>query len=97
MRLQRRRGRKLIIIPEGLAVPAPKPRRDDTLIRALVRAHRWRRLLPLSCLAPDIVAFDPRRAAAKGAPTLTRRVANATVNRPNAAVAADGSWAVSKK
>jgi len=42
MRLQRRGGRKLIVTPEG-AVPTPKPRRDDTLIKALVRAHRWRR------------------------------------------------------
>jgi hypothetical protein len=59
----------------------PKPRRDDTLIKALVRACRWRRkiesgqaksitdlaeqegvtdayvcrLLPLTCLAADIV------------------------------------------
>ena len=24
-------------------MPTPKPRRDDTLIKALVRAHRWRR------------------------------------------------------
>jgi hypothetical protein len=80
MRLQRRGGRKLIMTPEG-ATPLPKPRRDETLIRALVRAHRWRRriesgrarsvtdlaaadgitdayvcrLLPLTCLAPDIV------------------------------------------
>ena len=72
--------RRLIITPEG-AVPTPKPRRDDTLIKALVRANRWRRkiesgrarsitslaeqeggtnayvcrLLPLTCLAPDIV------------------------------------------
>jgi hypothetical protein len=29
--------------PEGAAVPTPKPRRDETLIKALVRAHRWRR------------------------------------------------------
>jgi hypothetical protein len=62
-------------------VPAPKPRRDETLIKALVHAHGWRRkiesghaksitdlaeqadvtaafvcrLLPLTCLAPDIV------------------------------------------
>jgi hypothetical protein len=62
-------------------MPAPKPRRDETLAKALVRAHRWRRkiergeaksitdlaeqervtdayvcrLLPLTCLAPDIV------------------------------------------
>jgi hypothetical protein len=81
MRLQRRGGRKLIMTPEGVAPVAPKPRRDETLIRALVRAHRWRRriesgqtksitdlaeqegvtdayvcrLLPLTCLAPDIV------------------------------------------
>jgi hypothetical protein len=62
-------------------VPPPKPSRDETLIKALVRAHRWRRriesglaksitdlaeqedvtvayvcrLLPLTCLAPDLV------------------------------------------
>ena len=67
--------------PEGAAVPTPKPRLDETLIKALVRAHRWRRkvesgqaksitdlaeqegvtdayvcrLLPLTCLAPEIV------------------------------------------
>jgi hypothetical protein len=81
IRLQRRGGRKLIMTPEGVAAPTPKPRRDETLIKALVRAHRWRRkiesgraksitdlaeqegvtdayvcrLLPLTCLAPDIV------------------------------------------
>ena len=81
IRLQRRGGRKLIMTPDGAAVSPPKPRRNDTLIKALVRAHRWRRrieggqaksitdlaeqegvtdayvcrLLPLSCLAPDIV------------------------------------------
>jgi hypothetical protein len=43
MRLQRRGGRKLIMTPEGAAAPTPKPRRDETLIKALVRAHRWRR------------------------------------------------------
>jgi hypothetical protein len=81
IRLQRRGGRKLIMMPEGVTAPAPKPRRDETLVKALVRAHRWRRriesgqaksitdlaeqenvavayvcrLLPLTCLAPDIV------------------------------------------
>jgi hypothetical protein len=81
IRLQRRGGRKLIMAPEGAAAPARKPSRDETLIKALVRAHRWRRqiesgraksitdlaeqegvtdayvcrLLPLTCLAPDIV------------------------------------------
>jgi hypothetical protein len=81
MQLQRRGGRKLIMTPEGAAMPTTKPRRDETLIKALVRAHRWRRkiesgqsksitdlaeqegvtdayvcrLLPLTCVAPDIV------------------------------------------
>ncbi|HEU0285295.1 MAG TPA: hypothetical protein VFR52_09145, partial [Sphingomicrobium sp.] len=81
IRLQRRGGRKLIVTPDGEKIPAPKPRRDETLVKALVRAHRWRRkiesgqarsitdlaekervtdayvcrLLPLTCLAPDIV------------------------------------------
>jgi len=81
IQLRRRGGRKLIMTPEGVAAPARKPSRDDTLVKALVRAHRWRRriesgraksitdlaeqegvtdayvcrLLPLTCLAPDIV------------------------------------------
>jgi hypothetical protein len=81
IRLQRRGGRKLIMTPEGSAAPTPKPSRDETLVKALVRAHRWRRtiesgraksiadlaeqegvtdayvcrLLPLTCLAPDIL------------------------------------------
>jgi hypothetical protein len=67
--------------PEGSAAPTPKPSRDETLVKALVRAHRWRRkiesgqaksisdlaeqegvtdayvcrLMPLTCLAADIV------------------------------------------
>ena len=43
MRLLRRGGRKLIVTPEGAAMPMPKLRRDETLVNALVRAHRWRR------------------------------------------------------
>jgi hypothetical protein len=43
VRLQRRSGRKLIMMPEGVAAPARKPSRDETLVKALVRAHRWRR------------------------------------------------------
>jgi hypothetical protein len=29
--------------PEGVAAPARKSSRDETLVKALVRAHRWRR------------------------------------------------------
>ncbi len=46
MRFQRHGGRKLIIAPDGVEdwVPAPTGP-DNTLIRALARAHRWQRLL----------------------------------------------------
>jgi hypothetical protein len=43
IRLQRRGGRKLIMAPERSAAPTPKPSRDATLVKALVRAHGWRR------------------------------------------------------
>ena len=43
---KRRGGRKVIIAPDGGDAWAPaKPRPDETLIRALARAHRWKRLL----------------------------------------------------
>jgi hypothetical protein len=41
-----RGGRKVIIAPDGTDAWAPaNPRRDETLIRALARAHRWKGLL----------------------------------------------------
>jgi hypothetical protein len=37
------RSGKLIMTPEGAPVPAPTLRPDATLVKTLVRAHRWRR------------------------------------------------------
>ena len=46
MKFRRRGGRKLIIAPDGGNAWVPsKPRRDDTLIRAIARARRWQRML----------------------------------------------------
>ena len=46
MTWKRHGGRKVIIAPDGGEAWAPaKPRPDETLIRALARAHRWKRLL----------------------------------------------------
>ena len=42
---KRRGGRKVIIAPDGDAWAPAKPRPDETLIRALARAHRWKRML----------------------------------------------------
>lgn len=43
MQFERRSGRKLIIAPEGGTAPVEPPKRDETMIRAIVKAHRWRR------------------------------------------------------
>jgi hypothetical protein len=42
---RRRGGRKVIVAPPGCDGWAPPPRIDNTLIKALARAHRWRRML----------------------------------------------------
>jgi hypothetical protein len=48
IKLQRRGGRKLIIAPPGAPVPSaatPSAKADPTIIKALARGHRWKRLL----------------------------------------------------
>jgi hypothetical protein len=45
MTWRRRGGRKVIVAPAGCDDWAPPPRIDNTLIKALARAHRWRRML----------------------------------------------------
>lgn len=45
LRVRHRGGRKLILAPNSAAVPTAPPMPDDALLKALVRAHRWRRML----------------------------------------------------
>jgi hypothetical protein len=46
LRLRRRGGRKLMIVPEGATAWAPQRARvDNAMVKAIARAHRWRRLL----------------------------------------------------
>jgi hypothetical protein len=42
---RRRGGRKVIVAPPGCDGWVPPPRIDNTLIKALARAHRWQRML----------------------------------------------------
>jgi hypothetical protein len=117
VRLQRRGGRKLIMTPEGSAAPTPKPSRDETLVKALVRAHRWRwkiesghatsitdlaeqegvtdayvcRLLPLTCLAPDIV-----EAILDGRQPKGLRMAEMLGNGPLSREEQRGAWGFSR-
>ena len=42
----RKRGRKLVITPDGTAAsPAPRAKVDSALLKALARGFRWRKLL----------------------------------------------------
>src|SRR3979409_2756426 len=40
-----RGGRKQILSPPGTAPWSPAPRVDSALVKAVVRAHRWRQML----------------------------------------------------
>lgn len=46
LRLRKRGGRKLMVVPEGATAWVPQRARvDNALVKAIARAHRWRRLL----------------------------------------------------
>jgi hypothetical protein len=45
MAWRRRGGRKVVVAPPGSESWAPPPKIDGALVKALARAHRWRRLL----------------------------------------------------
>lgn len=44
LKFRKHGGRKLVIAPDGGAV-APRSRVDSTLVKALARAHRWKKML----------------------------------------------------
>ena len=43
--IRKRGGRKLVIAPEGASWPVPRPRVDNSMVKAIARAHRWKRML----------------------------------------------------
>ena len=43
--VRRRGGRKLVVAPDGAAWAAPRPRVDNTMVKALARSFRWNRML----------------------------------------------------
>ena len=46
LRLRKRGGRKLMVVPEGATAWAPQRARvDSAMVKAIARAHRWRRML----------------------------------------------------
>jgi hypothetical protein len=45
LKVRTRGGRKMIVAPDGAAWVPRRPRVDNAMIKALARAHRWKRLL----------------------------------------------------
>jgi hypothetical protein len=60
IRLQRPTGRKVIIAPDGSGDWAPRPRIDNTLVKALARAYRWKRLMENGSFASmtELAAYE---------------------------------------
>ena len=42
---RKRGGRKQVVMPEGACWGQPRPRVDNTMVKAIARAHRWKRLM----------------------------------------------------
>ena len=58
---QRRGGRKIIVAPAGCDDWAPPIKIDNALVKALARAHRWRRLLEEGCFGTLAELADAER------------------------------------
>jgi hypothetical protein len=43
--IRKRGGRKLILSPDGARWSQPRARIDNTLVKAVARAHRWKQML----------------------------------------------------
>jgi hypothetical protein len=77
--LRQRGGRKLVVVPAGATWAAARPRIDNTIIKALARAFRWRKLLETG-----VHATIAEIAAAEGInPTYVGRLLRLTLLAPD--------------
>ena len=78
--LRRYGGRKLVIVPEGGGVPVrAKPTPDDTLLKALARAHRWKRMLE----SGQVASLNELSEAEKINPSYLTRIYRLTLLAPD--------------
>ncbi|MDO8607743.1 MAG: hypothetical protein Q7R40_14485 [Phaeospirillum sp.] len=78
--LRRHSGRKLVIVPEGQGVPVrAKPTPDDTLLKALARAHRWKRMLE----SGQVASLNELSEAEKISPSYLTRIYRLTLLAPD--------------
>ncbi len=78
--LRRHGGRKLVIVPEGEGVPVrAKASPDDTLLKALARAHRWKRMLE----SGHVRSLNELAEAEKISPSYLTRIYRLTLLAPD--------------
>ncbi|MBM3952655.1 MAG: hypothetical protein FJ311_14530 [Rhodospirillales bacterium] len=76
--LRKRGGRKLVVAPEGATWGAPHPRVDSTMIKAIARGFRWRKLLETGVYG----TIDEIAKAEKINPSYVSRVLRLTLLAP---------------
>ena len=80
--IRKRGGRKLVLTPDGTAVsPQPRPRVDSTLLKALARGFRWRKLLETG----DFATIEEIAEAESINPSYVSRVLRMTLLAPEIA------------
>ena len=80
LKLKRHGGRKLVIVPDGGGVPErPSARPDDTLLKALARAHRWKRMLE----SGQVASLNELAEAEKINPSYLSRIYRLTLLAPD--------------
>ncbi len=78
--LRRYGGRKLVIVPEGEGVPVrAKASPDDTLLKALARAHRWKRMLE----SGQVASLNELSETEKISPSYMTRIYRLTLLAPD--------------
>ena len=77
--IRKRGGRKLAISADGSTLAPPRPQIDNTLVKALARAHRWNRLLESGRYA----SASELAAAEKINPSYVSRVVRLTLLAPD--------------
>lgn len=80
MTFKKRGGRKLVIAPNGAdAWPPPRARIDNTIVKALARAHRWKKLLDTG----DYPTVQDLATAEKINPSYIARILRLTLLAPD--------------
>ena len=68
MRLQRSRGRKVIVGPDGGQCAPARHHVDNALMKALARAHRWKRMIESGRFASLTELAEAEKIAPKARP-----------------------------